>query len=132
VLDELKAQGLWDKTAIVVVGDHGESLGEHNINAHGYHLYSPHTKVPFIVRVPGVPARRSPTPVGHVDLAPTLVNLARGPHQPIARIGNQRRTGIADQRNRLFCRQAQQMIARGVAGMVIIADQLLLDPDVLQ
>jgi choline-sulfatase len=82
VLDELKAQGLWDKTAIVVVGDHGESLGEHNINAHGYHLYSPHTKVPFIVRVPGVPPRRSQTPVGHVDLAPTMVNLARGPHQP--------------------------------------------------
>ncbi len=82
VLDEVKAQGLWDKTAIIVVGDHGESLGEHNINAHGYHLYSPHTKVPFIVRVPGVPPRRSTTPVGHVDLAPTMVNLARGPHQP--------------------------------------------------
>jgi arylsulfatase A-like enzyme len=82
VLDELKAQGLWDKTAIIVVGDHGESLGEHNINAHGYHLYSPHTKVPFIVRVPGVAPRREKTPVGHVDLAPTMVNLARGPHQP--------------------------------------------------
>ena len=82
VLDELKALSLWDKTAIVVTGDHGESLGEHGINAHGYHLYSPHTKVPFIVRVPGLLPRRSATPVGHVDLAPTLVNLARGPHQP--------------------------------------------------
>ncbi|MGC9983574.1 MAG: sulfatase-like hydrolase/transferase [Polyangia bacterium] len=82
VLDELKTLGLWDKTAIVVTGDHGESLGEHGISAHGYHLYAPHTKVPFIVRVPGLPPRRSSTPVGHVDLAPTLVNLARGPHQP--------------------------------------------------
>ena len=82
VLDELKSLGLWDKTAIVVTGDHGESLGEHGISAHGYHLYAPHTKVPFIVRVPGLPPRRSRTPVGHVDLAPTLVNLARGPHQP--------------------------------------------------
>ena len=82
VLDELKAQGLWDKTAIVVTGDHGESLGEHGINAHGYHLYAPHTKVPFIVRVPGLLPRHTATPVGHVDLAPTLVNLARGPHQP--------------------------------------------------
>lgn len=82
VLDELRTLGLWDKTAIVVIGDHGESLGEHGINAHGYHLYAPHTKVPFIVRVPGLEARRSATPVGHVDLAPTLVNLARGPHQP--------------------------------------------------
>ena len=82
VLDELRTLGLWDKTAIVVVGDHGESLGEHGIVAHGYHLYTPHTKVPFIVRVPGLPAQRSLTPVGHVDLAPTLVNLARGPHEP--------------------------------------------------
>jgi arylsulfatase A-like enzyme len=82
VLDELKTLGLWDKTVIVVTGDHGESLGEHGINAHGYHLYSPHTKVPFIVRVPGLLPRHSSTPVGHVDLAPTLVNLARGPHQP--------------------------------------------------
>ena len=82
VLDELRTLGLWDKTAIVVVGDHGESLGEHGIVAHGYHLYLPHTKVPFIVRVPGLPAQRLTTPVGHVDLAPTLVNLARGPHEP--------------------------------------------------
>ena len=82
VLDALKTLGLWDKTVIVVVGDHGESLGEHGINAHGYHLYAPHTKVPFIVRVPGLAPRRSPTPVGHVDLAPTMINLARGPHEP--------------------------------------------------
>jgi arylsulfatase A-like enzyme len=82
VLDELRTLGLWDKTAIIVVGDHGESLGEHGIVAHGYHLYMPHTKVPFIIRVPGLPAQRVTTPVGHVDLAPTIVNLARGPHEP--------------------------------------------------
>lgn len=82
VMDELRRLDLWDKTAIIVVGDHGESLGEHGIVAHGYHLYTPHTKVPFIMRVPGLPAQRSNTPVGHVDLAPTMVNLARGPHEP--------------------------------------------------
>lgn len=83
VLDELRAQGLWDKTAIIVVGDHGESLGEHGIVAHGYHLYTPHTKVPFVFRVPGLPAgQRIATPVGHVDLAPTMLNLARGAHEP--------------------------------------------------
>jgi arylsulfatase A-like enzyme len=82
VLDELRAQGLWDKTAIFVLGDHGESFGEHGIVAHGYHLYAPHTKVPLIVRVPGLPAQRLTVPVGHVDLAPTIVNLARGAHEP--------------------------------------------------
>jgi arylsulfatase A-like enzyme len=82
VLDELRALGLWDKTAIIVVGDHGESLGEHGIVAHGYHLYTPHTKVPFVFRVPGLPAQRLRVPVGHVDLAPSMVNLARGAHVP--------------------------------------------------
>jgi arylsulfatase A-like enzyme len=82
VLDRLRQLGLWDRTAIVVTGDHGEGLGEHGINAHGYHLYPPQTKVPFIVRIPGASPRRVTTPVSHVDIAPTLLNLARGPHQP--------------------------------------------------
>jgi hypothetical protein len=82
VLARLRELGLWDRTAVVLTGDHGEGLGEHGINAHGYHLYAPQTKVPFIVRVPGLPPRRQATPVGHVDIAPTLLNLARGAHQP--------------------------------------------------
>jgi hypothetical protein len=38
--------------------------------------------VPFIVRVPGLAPRRVRVPVGHIDIAPTLVNLARGPAEP--------------------------------------------------
>ncbi len=45
---------------------------------HGYHLYSPQTKVPLVIRVPGLPPRRAKTPAGHVDILPTLVNLAGG------------------------------------------------------
>jgi len=82
VLERLKQLGLWDRTALFVTGDHGEGFGEHGIPAHGYHLYPPQTKVPFIVRVPGAAPRRVATPVGHVDIPPTLLNLARGPQQP--------------------------------------------------
>lgn len=78
VFDRLRALGLYDKTIIFVTGDHGEALGERGISAHGYHLFAPHTKVPFVARVPGLAPRRVKEPVGHVDLAPTLVNLARG------------------------------------------------------
>jgi arylsulfatase A-like enzyme len=78
VLEALKQQGKWQQTAVFVTGDHGEGLGEHGINAHGYHLYPPQTKVPFVWHVPGLQPRRVPTPVSHVDVAPTLVNLARG------------------------------------------------------
>jgi arylsulfatase A-like enzyme len=78
LLDELRAKGLYDRTVVVVTGDHGEGFGEHDVWKHGYHLYSPQTKVPLIVRVPGLPPRRSTTPAGHVDVMPTLVDLAGG------------------------------------------------------
>ncbi len=82
VLDELRAKGLYDKTVVVVTGDHGEGFGEHGVFEHGYHLYSAQTKVPLIIRVPGIPPRRAATPAGHIDIMPTLVNLAGG--KPIA------------------------------------------------
>jgi arylsulfatase A-like enzyme len=76
VFDELRAKGLYDKTVIVITGDHGEEFNEHGFYTHGYHLYE--TKVPFIIRVPGMPPRHAKTPAGHVDIIPTLVNLAGG------------------------------------------------------
>jgi arylsulfatase A-like enzyme len=76
VFDELRAKGLYDKTVIVITGDHGEEFNEHGFYTHGYHLYE--TKVPLIIRVPGMPARHARTPAGHVDIIPTLVNLAGG------------------------------------------------------
>ncbi|NVB81200.1 MAG: sulfatase-like hydrolase/transferase [Kofleriaceae bacterium] len=82
LFDDLRAKGLYDKTIIVLTGDHGEGFGEHGITRHGYHLYAAQTKVPLIVRVPGLPPRRSKTPAGHVDLMPTLVNLAGGQPNP--------------------------------------------------
>jgi arylsulfatase A-like enzyme len=82
LLDELRAQQLYDRTIIVVTGDHGEGFGEHGIELHGYHLYAAQTKVPLIIRVPGLPPRRAATPAGHADLLPTLVNLAGGAASP--------------------------------------------------
>ncbi len=78
IIEKLRQLGVYDRTAIFLTGDHGEGLGEHGIWAHGYDLYAPQTRVPFIVRVPGISPRRVSDPVGHVDVAPTLVNLVRG------------------------------------------------------
>ncbi len=82
VLARLKELGLWGRTAVVLTGDHGEGFGEHGVTEHGFDLYAPQTRVPFIVRVPGLPAGRTAVPAGHVDIAPTLVNLARGKQEP--------------------------------------------------
>lgn len=76
LIDDLKERGIYDKTAIIVTGDHGEGFGEHGIELHGYHLYAAQTKVPLIIRVPGVDGRRVELPAGHIDLLPTLANLA--------------------------------------------------------
>ena len=76
LFDDLRSRGLWDRTVVVITGDHGEGFGEHGVDLHGYHLYAAQTKVPLIVRVPGLAARRIATPAGHVDLLPTLANLA--------------------------------------------------------
>jgi arylsulfatase A-like enzyme len=82
LLDALAAQGVDEKTAVFLTGDHGEGLGERGIKAHGYHLYPPQTKVPFIARVPGFESRRVAAPAGHVDLSATLVHLMGSPPEP--------------------------------------------------
>jgi arylsulfatase A-like enzyme len=82
LIAHLRAVGLWDRTAVILTGDHGEGFGEHGVTEHGFDLYPAQTKVPFIVRVPGIAPRRVRVPVGHIDIAPTLLNLARGAAEP--------------------------------------------------
>jgi hypothetical protein len=79
LIADLKARGLYDKTIFVITGDHGEGFGEHGIELHGYHLYPAQTRVPLIIRVPGLAPRVAQTPAGHVDVMPTLLNLAGTP-----------------------------------------------------
>lgn len=79
LFDELRRRGLYDKTVIAITGDHGEGFGEHGIELHGYHLYAAQTKVPLIVRAPGLAPRRAVTEAGHIDLLPTLANLLGAP-----------------------------------------------------
>jgi arylsulfatase A-like enzyme len=73
---DLEARGLWQKTVVVITGDHGEGFGEHGVFEHGYHLYAAQTKVPMIVRVPGLAPRVSTTPMAHIDIMATLADLA--------------------------------------------------------
>lgn len=76
--DHLRADGLFETALIVVVADHGESLGEHGERTHGTFLYDATVRVPLIVRLPrGRGAGRVvPAPVETADLAPTIAGLA--------------------------------------------------------
>ena len=48
----LKKQGWYAGSLIVVVGDHGEGLGEHHEETHGIFLYDSTTHVPLLVKLP--------------------------------------------------------------------------------
>lgn len=62
---------------IAVVGDHGESLGEHGEPGHGVLLHRATLEVPLVIAGPGVPAGRVvAAAVGTRRLAATLVQLA--------------------------------------------------------
>lgn len=76
VLDELRAQGLYDTTAILVVGDHGEGLGEHGEETHATYCYDSTIRVPMIVRHPDGrrAGERSSETVSVVDVFPTLLS----------------------------------------------------------
>lgn len=49
----LRQNGVYDDTLVVVVGDHGESLGEHGESKHGFFLYNAALHVPLIFKLPG-------------------------------------------------------------------------------
>jgi tetratricopeptide (TPR) repeat protein len=76
-LDWLERQGLAKNTIVVIVGDHGESLGDHGETEHGYYVYDATLKVPFIVRVPGADLEgvRVPAQVRTIDVMPTILDL---------------------------------------------------------
>ncbi len=63
--------------AISIIGDHGESLGEHGENTHGILAYQSTLHIPWILKIKDGPEGiRVHKPVSQVDLAPTLLELA--------------------------------------------------------
>jgi tetratricopeptide (TPR) repeat protein len=78
----LKEQGLFSRSLIVFLSDHGESLGEHGENTHGYFIYQSTLHVPLIIHWPeGSPPAptRIDEPVGLIDVAPTIVQFLNLP-----------------------------------------------------
>jgi arylsulfatase A-like enzyme len=74
VLDKLKELKIYDDSLIIIVGDHGEGLGDHGEETHGYFIYQSSLHVPLIVRFPEgqYSRKRIPQTVGIVDIVPTV------------------------------------------------------------
>jgi arylsulfatase A-like enzyme len=78
LLDDLRAQGLFDESLIVLTADHGEELFDHGGFSHGYSLHKELLRVPLFVKLPGqthggLVADR----VSLTDIVPTILDATQ-------------------------------------------------------
>lgn len=108
LIDKLKANGLYDDSILVLLGDHRAFMSNQNDKGFAEFLgkekfdqvsfFADGEKIPLIVHVPGSDIKGEvTTPASHLDYAPTVLNLLGiqpprsmlgqnllGPHKPVA------------------------------------------------
>jgi choline-sulfatase len=77
-LDAVAKKSHSQKTLIVVLADHGESLGEHGEFNHGVFLYDSTLRIPLLMAGPGVPAVKVTQQARTIDVLPTILDLMGG------------------------------------------------------
>lgn len=77
LMQALKQRQLDKNTLVIITGDHGESLTEHDFQGHGRVLYWEQIHVPLIFWYPGhLPAgKRIDQPVSNVSIAASIMDL---------------------------------------------------------
>ena len=78
----LQNKGLWDRTVVVVTGDHGQAFYEHGFAAHANAIYNEVMAVPLIIRAPGLKPGIDNRPAQHVDILPSVLDLLGLPPHP--------------------------------------------------
>ena len=78
-LGYLKQHGWYENSLVVMLGDHGEGLGEHHEETHGIFLYDATTHVPLIIKLPAgmYHGKVVDAQVRTIDVLPTVLDLAR-------------------------------------------------------
>lgn len=74
-LESISAETLED-TVIILSSDHGEAFGEHGHLWHSFSLYEEEVHIPLMMYVPHTGPKRIKETVSHLDLAPTILELA--------------------------------------------------------
>jgi hypothetical protein len=77
--------GWWQRSLVVLLSDHGESLGDHGEDSHGYFIYESTLHVPLMIHWPsGAPdhAPRDSRPGGLMDVAPSILDFCTFPRRP--------------------------------------------------
>lgn len=77
----LEEENLIENTILIFASDHGESLGAHKENAHGFFIYQEAVHVPLIIVTPfeSLFGQSRSTVVSLVDILPTMLEMASIP-----------------------------------------------------
>jgi arylsulfatase A-like enzyme/Flp pilus assembly protein TadD len=76
LLERLRAAGQLDRTLVVVLADHGESLGEHGESTHGLFAYNSTLRIPLVIAGPSLGHQVVDAPAAQMDVMPTVLDLA--------------------------------------------------------
>ncbi len=71
----LEENNLFEETLVIFTGDHGESLGQHGEETHGFFAYNTTIWIPLIIASPGLENRRVEHYVSHIDIFPTVCEI---------------------------------------------------------
>ena len=77
VIDKLKSLKLYDDALIVITGDHGEMLGEHNEASHSFFVYQNAIRVPLMFKLPrDAYSVKIDEACSIIDITPTILTIA--------------------------------------------------------
>ncbi len=83
LLDRLAELDLYDETLIIFLSDHGEEFREHGGWRHNRVLHAETLDMPLIIKFPGQrKGSKSDVPASHVDILPTILDVAELPPFP--------------------------------------------------
>jgi arylsulfatase A-like enzyme/Flp pilus assembly protein TadD len=68
----MEENDLFGSTLTIFTGDHGESLGQHGEETHGFFAYNSSLWIPLIISLPEIASGRVDDYVSHVDIFPTV------------------------------------------------------------
>jgi arylsulfatase A-like enzyme/Tfp pilus assembly protein PilF len=75
LFDFLDKRGLMENTVVLMVGDHGEALGEKGEETHSYFAYNNTIHVPMLLYIPGSGSGTVAGNVCHADIFPTFCDI---------------------------------------------------------
>ncbi|MCI0424138.1 MAG: sulfatase-like hydrolase/transferase, partial [Acidobacteria bacterium] len=90
VLDFLNRKSWYEDALVVLTSDHGEDLGQHGENTHGYFLYDATVRVPLVIKLPRKAAagRTVESQVRLIDVMPTILQAVSESGQESSHTGS--------------------------------------------